>query len=347
MRLMSILLEAILEAGAVKEITPTFFGQVANPYINKQLKEDLRSLYKLKRSIDLGEDKQAEFDQKKKEIQIKAAEIAVKEIFSFLEIDVPNNVEYDAVESIVDTIKISSPDSVLTGFLKIQIPLTTRGSSSFYTVKIDFDNSLVSYEQEGNELYLWTPETAKRYRRGVSRRSMNVARKGRTGGYASGAQGSKIGKAEEDEEDIRVVRGGTKHRLNIGSRKSLSPKKAKENTQKAIESGFEWDEVLNKFTKEEKGAKPDNMDTVTNKIEGLLLNIINVCLQEQMINDDQSELNRKVELVGEPSGDVQEVLTFLGSESMPIIKVSTFVNTKNYKVDKYKTKIQVNGLDMM
>lgn len=354
---MTILLEALLEA-RVKEISNSFFRYTQNS-INKKdtVKEKLKKLDSIKKQINKYTDKEkeleTEFENTKKEVQKEAAKIVIESIFDFLSIDIPSNVSYSFIEGMTDLIKINSSDNTLKSYIKIAVPgpgdkdeedpdpAKKRG----HKIKIVPEGSIVVYKKEDKDLYLWTTDSEKKYQIGVKSRG-DIPKGSQFGKYATGAQKSKVGKADIDSTvPAMYSRKGVKSLYKAGSR-TLSRNKGIENTRKAIDSEFAWDEVINKFAKEEKGVAPGNMNIINNKIEDLLLDIINVCLEEEMINLDQSELDTEVKLVGDPSGDNQEVIAYLGPEGTPIIKISTFINNKTYKVDKYKTKIQVNGLDM-
>lgn len=345
MRLIEILLE-ILKEGTGNYISPAFFLEFQKSYrVSSEFKDNLAKIEEISPT-------DPEYDEKRKDYEAELKEDMAR---AFVQIAVSKMFPDEDISSM--TSKYAEDFNMVSVIVKDKVAavVTISREGKKYTYTIQPEKTKITYtSNEGEELYLWNPPSGKQqYKKspilspkiGKVKKIYGREEKPDTSKYKSTKQTvHNIFKGKSDKKAEMLV-DNSKNRMYVKEVEyAVSQAKEAEKTgdEPEIDIAGDIDSKILKAYSRPRGGVENSDEKISEVCELLLKSIGKYCVSEGLVSDDSIEKEIILNKAGEPEENKQKLKMALGN-----IYVETVMNTKDYSIDRYNTKIVIQGVPIL
>lgn len=342
MRLIEILLE-MLKEGTGNYISKYFFVEFGWRYRNSEEYNNLLS--KLKKARKDG-DYTKEEEELKKRMAKDFVEVAVSKMFPDADLSKLTTTPFK------DLIIVTSKNQV-SSIVKVEhVPKKIGGKEYYY---IDPENSTIQYtDSDGEKLYLWNPPFGKQQYKKSPILSPTTSDKKRIYGakeekdkhkYTSKKQTTKELFRGKSDKKAEMLVDNSKNRMYVKEVEyaiSQAKEAEKNGKEPEIDIAGDIDSKILKAYSRPRGGVENSDEKISEVCELLLKSIGSYCVSNGLVSDDSIEKKIVLNKDGEPVQNKQKLKMALGN-----IYVETVMNTKDYSIDRYNTKIVIQGIQVL
>jgi hypothetical protein len=343
MKLGRIFLEALLEAGGRIEITEDFFVNFNESFQKdpdaKKIREAMKKSFSLK-----------DIDEYTEELKKLISEKLINAVFLKLFGESFKGEMTFRTKPTLDTIRVTSSDGRLDAIVSARFSDSGREPRPF---KVLSDYTTIEYQLDENKdekTPLWVPKGSQsKINQYYSTTKRVVDRDSPIYSYTDDGKAkrkySKTGETEiqtrsttkapsrSNKNLIRTAAAGTVEKIQ-GFINAYN----KEEVDDPI-----WGRLLNPYIKPVAGVDPDDEDSHKERVGLLLQALVQWALDKEFLLYSEADPNKEtIEIKGEPQGDKVNIIATQGP-----VKLDTMLDIKNHKVDLGRTKIWVQGIQLL
>lgn len=345
MRLIEILLE-ILKEGTGNYISPAFFVGFGKSYRgSSEFKDNLTKIEEISPTDPEYDEKRKDYEAELKEDMARAfVQIAVSKMFPDEDISSMTS-KYVEDFNMVSVIVKDKVAAVVT--------ISREGKKYAYTIQPE-KTKIIYTSNEGEELYLWNPPQGKQQYKKSPILSPKIAKVKKIYGREEKPDSTKYKSTKQTVHNIFKGKSDKKAEILIDNSKNrmyvkeveyaVSQAKEAEKTgdEPEIDIAGDLDSKVLKAYYKPRGGEQYSEERMSEICELFMKSIGNYCVSEGLVSDDSIEKEIILNKEGKPEQNKQKLKMSLGN-----IYVETVMNTKDYSIDRYNTKIVIQGIQVL